>query len=108
MLKRFWPIVGLTGAVLFSASTATPGSEDAAAVLHRQTQELMDAITHGSAAVWDWRARYTGQGRSACSGSPFYIEMTQKYIRGHPGERSRRPGLVFLGSRRGSGDPFYI
>jgi hypothetical protein len=51
MLKRFWPIVGLTGAVLFSASTATPGSEDAAAVLHRQTQELMDAITHGSAAV---------------------------------------------------------
>lgn len=53
MLKRFWPIAGLTGAVLLSAATATPASEDAAAVLHRQTQELMDAITHGSAAVWD-------------------------------------------------------
>ena len=53
MLERFWPIAGLTGAVLLSAATATPASEDAAAVLHRQTQELMDAITHGSAAVWD-------------------------------------------------------
>jgi hypothetical protein len=53
MLKRFWPIAGLTVAVLLSAATATPASEDAAAVLHRQTQELMDAITHGSAAVWD-------------------------------------------------------
>jgi hypothetical protein len=53
MLKRFWPIAGLTGAVLLSAATATPASEDAAAVLHRQTQELMDAITHRSAAVWD-------------------------------------------------------
>jgi hypothetical protein len=53
MLKRFWLLAGLTGAVLLSAATATPASEDAAAVLHRQTQELMDAITHGSAAVWD-------------------------------------------------------
>jgi hypothetical protein len=54
MLKRFWPIIaGLTGAVLLSAATATPATEDAGAVLHRQTQELMDAITHGSAAVWD-------------------------------------------------------
>jgi hypothetical protein len=53
MLERFWPIAGLTGAVLLSAATAMPASEDAAAVLHRQTQELMDAITHGSAAVWD-------------------------------------------------------
>lgn len=52
MLKRFWPIAGLTGAVLLSAATAMPAPEDAA-VLHRQTQELMDAITHGSAAVWD-------------------------------------------------------
>ena len=53
MLERFWPIAGLTGAVLLSAATATPAPEDAAAVLHRQTQELMDAITHGSAPVWD-------------------------------------------------------
>jgi hypothetical protein len=53
MLKRFWIVAGLTGAVLLSAATATPASEDDAAVLHRQTQELMDAITHGSAAVWD-------------------------------------------------------
>jgi len=53
MLKRFWRLAGLAGAVLFSAATATPASEDAGAVLHRQTQELMDAITHGSAAVWD-------------------------------------------------------
>ncbi|HTG34924.1 MAG TPA: nuclear transport factor 2 family protein [Thermoanaerobaculia bacterium] len=53
MLERFWPIAGLTGAVLLSAATAMPASEDAGAVLHRQTQELMDAITHGSAAVWD-------------------------------------------------------
>ena len=53
MLKRFWPIAGLTGAVLLSAATATPAPEDAAAVLQRQTQELMDAVTHGSAAVWD-------------------------------------------------------
>jgi hypothetical protein len=53
MLKRFWSIAGLTGAVLLSAATAMPASEDTAAVLHRQTQELMDAITHGSAAVWD-------------------------------------------------------
>jgi len=53
MLEKFWRLAGLTGAVLLSAATAMPASEDAAAVLHRQTQELMDAITHGSAAVWD-------------------------------------------------------
>ncbi|MEO6192439.1 MAG: DUF4440 domain-containing protein [Thermoanaerobaculia bacterium] len=65
MLKRFWPLVALTGAVLLSAAPATPASEDASAVLQRQTQELMDAITHGSAAVWerylDAKAIYTAE-----------------------------------------------
>jgi hypothetical protein len=53
MLERFWRLAGLAGAVLLFAATAAPAPEDAGAVLHRQTQELMDAITHGSAAVWD-------------------------------------------------------
>jgi hypothetical protein len=53
MLKRFSQLAMLTAAILLSSQTATPAAEDVAAVLGRQTQELIDAITTGSAAVWD-------------------------------------------------------
>jgi len=53
MHKGFWRFAGLTGAVLLSLQAPTTAEEDVAAVLRRQTQELMDAITHGSAATWD-------------------------------------------------------
>jgi hypothetical protein len=57
MLKRVSRLATLTVAILLSsrvaAPAAAPPSEDAAAVLQRQTQELMDAITYGKADVWD-------------------------------------------------------
>ncbi|MFY9824291.1 MAG: nuclear transport factor 2 family protein [Thermoanaerobaculia bacterium] len=44
-------------AASLSLQAATPPSEDVAAVLQRQTQELLDAIASGKKAVWD---RYLG------------------------------------------------
>jgi hypothetical protein len=52
MKTTIWKAAGLIGLILFSSRTST-ASEDTTALLHRQTQELIDAITTGSAAVWD-------------------------------------------------------
>lgn len=52
MLTRMWALV----AVMLGAqavSPAAPADADAEATLRRQTQELLDAVTSGSAAVWD-------------------------------------------------------
>ncbi|HSS50368.1 MAG TPA: nuclear transport factor 2 family protein [Thermoanaerobaculia bacterium] len=51
-----WLFVGLT-LTLSSLRAATPPADDLAAVLQRQTQELLDAIVPGNKAVWD---RYVG------------------------------------------------
>jgi hypothetical protein len=53
MLKKISRLAILAGLILLSSHRAAPAAEDAAAVLQRQTQELMDAITHGKAEVWE-------------------------------------------------------
>ncbi|MFL6236768.1 MAG: DUF4440 domain-containing protein [Thermoanaerobaculia bacterium] len=55
MLKKISQLAILAGAVLLSPQTApaAPKAEDIAAMLQRQTQELMDAITYGKAEVWE-------------------------------------------------------
>jgi hypothetical protein len=56
MLKRISRLAILAGTILLSsqaAAPAAPKAEDTAAVLQRQTQELLDAITYGKAEVWD-------------------------------------------------------
>jgi hypothetical protein len=52
MRTTLWKLAGPLALVLFSSQTV-PAAEDTAAILHRQTQELIDAITTGTAAVWD-------------------------------------------------------
>ena len=53
MRTTLWKLAALIGLILLSSRTPAPASEDTAAVLQRQTRELIDAITTGSAAVWD-------------------------------------------------------
>jgi hypothetical protein len=56
MHKRFWWLAGLTLGASFSCHTPTLSAapkEDVAALLQRQTQELMDATSDGKASVWD-------------------------------------------------------
>ncbi len=53
MLKRLSLLAVLVGTILLSSQTTIPAAEDDTAVLQRQTQEMMDAIGAGSAAVWD-------------------------------------------------------
>jgi hypothetical protein len=53
MRTRPWLLAALPWAVVLSAQTPAPPSDDVAAVLRRQTQELIDAISTGSAAVWE-------------------------------------------------------
>jgi len=61
MRRRTW----LAGLALLPLQGTTQASEDVTAVLRRQSQELVDAITNGSAAVWerylDEKATYTGE-----------------------------------------------
>jgi hypothetical protein len=57
MHRMIWPLAALTLMVALLSQAAAPASEDVAAVLQRQTQELLDAIVPGSKAVWD---RYLG------------------------------------------------
>jgi len=52
MRMRFWLAAGLTLSALFVLQAPARASEDVVALLHRQTQELVDAITSGSAATW--------------------------------------------------------
>ncbi|HEY2291019.1 MAG TPA: DUF4440 domain-containing protein [Thermoanaerobaculia bacterium] len=56
MLKKISQLAILTATILLSTQTpapAAPTGENDAAVLQRQTQELMDAITYGKAEVWE-------------------------------------------------------
>src|SRR4051794_19451700 len=57
MLKKPLQLTILTATILLSsqapAAPAAPAGENTAAVLQRQTQEMVDAITAGKAAVWD-------------------------------------------------------
>jgi Domain of unknown function (DUF4440)/Domain of unknown function (DUF3471) len=56
MLRKASQLAILAGLVLLSPQTATqaaPEGGDVSAVLQRQTQEMMDAITYGKADVWD-------------------------------------------------------
>src|SRR5215203_3619455 len=70
MQARLWLTAGLTcGVLLFLQTLALAAeegtSEDTAEVLRRQTQEMIDAVTTGSAAVWerylDAKAVYTAE-----------------------------------------------
>ena len=65
MRTRLWQLTGLASAVSLFFLTSAVASENVAAVLQRQTQELLDAITTGSAAVWqrylDEKAAYTAE-----------------------------------------------
>jgi hypothetical protein len=68
MLRKISQLTVLAGVILLSsqmAAPAAPTAENAAAVLQRQTQELMDAITYGKAEVWnrylDPKAVYTAE-----------------------------------------------
>jgi hypothetical protein len=51
MLKHQSPVAGF--AFLFAIGASAGASESVPDILRRQTQELIDAITTGSAAVWD-------------------------------------------------------
>lgn len=55
----------LTVLVLLPLQSPTQASEDVSELLRRQTQELIDAVTTGSAAVWDRyldeKAAYTAE-----------------------------------------------
>lgn len=53
MRKKLCLIAGLTWMVLLSLRSSAQSSEDVSEVLRRQTQELIDAVTSGSASVWD-------------------------------------------------------
>src|SRR5829696_1220328 len=53
MQKKSWWLAALAWVVLLLSQTSTQAAEDVAKVLQRQTQEMVDAITSGSAAVWD-------------------------------------------------------
>src|SRR5438552_169400 len=67
MCIKTWAIAGLIGAFGLAASAA----QDVADLLHRQTQELMDAVTAGERIVWDRyldpEAIYTDEGGSVMS-----------------------------------------
>jgi hypothetical protein len=53
MPKRHWRLAGLAATILLSSQMAAPAADNDAALLQRQTQEMMDAISNGAAAVWD-------------------------------------------------------
>jgi len=57
MLKKISQLAILTATILLSTQTPAPaapkGENGVSAVLQRQTQELMDAITYGKADVWE-------------------------------------------------------
>ena len=58
MQKRLRQLAGLTLVTLApSATLALASQENVAEVLQRQTQELLDAVSSGSASVWE---RYRG------------------------------------------------
>jgi Domain of unknown function (DUF4440) len=65
MHQRLWLLAGLTSLALLPLQEPTQASEDVAAVLRRQTQEMVDAVSAGSAAVWerylDEKATYTAE-----------------------------------------------
>lgn len=51
MKKNLWLILSLT--FLFPLQSSSQPAEDVTEVLRRQTQEMVDAISAGKAAVWD-------------------------------------------------------
>ena len=56
MLKKISQLATLAGLILLSPHPAAPAAsqgENTAAVLQRQTQEMVDAITDGKAEVWN-------------------------------------------------------
>lgn len=65
MHERLWLLAGLTWAVLLPLQRPAQAAEDVAGVLRRQTQEMLDAIATGKAAVWerylDENALYTAE-----------------------------------------------
>ena len=69
MQTKLWPLAGLAAVLALQSPTAA--SEDVGAILQRQTQELLDAVTTGSAAVWerylDPQAVYTAEDGTVAS-----------------------------------------
>src|SRR5713101_744877 len=67
MRIKSWTIAGLV--VIFCIPV--PAAQDVAELLHRQTQELMDAVGNGTRSVWerylDAGAVYTDEGGSVMS-----------------------------------------
>lgn len=53
MSGRLRRLAGLAWTVSFFLQTSTFAAEDVAATLHRQTQEMVDAISTGGASVWE-------------------------------------------------------
>ena len=65
MNGRLWRCVGPLGALLLSVQAPARAAEDVGKVLERQTQELTDAVSSGTAAAWekylDAQAVYTAE-----------------------------------------------
>ena len=57
MHRMIWLLAGLTLTMSLALQALAPASEDVAALLQRQTQELLDAIAPGTKSVWE---RYLG------------------------------------------------
>lgn len=53
MDRKLVILLGLGGVVALALQPPSSASEDVAAILQRQTQELLDALAPGSRAVWD-------------------------------------------------------
>jgi hypothetical protein len=70
----------LAFALVFAIGTPAAAAKDVPEVLRRQTQELLDAIATGSAAVWD---RYLDEGLRFVPGRPRYRYV---FLRGAGGK----------------------
>lgn len=78
MRRKLFLLAALAGAVAI-APPPSPASEDVAAVLQRQAQELLDALAPGERAVWDRyldaRALYTTEEGTVLSKSEMLEQM---------------------------------
>jgi hypothetical protein len=88
MRKKFCCLAAVTWSLSLSMQTPAPAAEDVAGVLRRQTQELVDAIATGKAAVWerylDDQAVYTAED-GAVSTKAQMVEQTRPLPKGVSG-----------------------
>jgi hypothetical protein len=88
MRTRLWWLAAVTWMVFLSVQTSTSAAEDVAGVLRRQTQELVDAISGGKAAVWerylDDKAVYTAEDGTVATKAQM-VEQTKPLSKGVSG-----------------------